>query len=246
MSQNSHGIPLDGFTPGSQLASSPYTRPSPASSQRFRDLPSSVATPSSDIFVGRTNTHQKYQPSNDTSKQNGYSQDGSTTSEESVNIQRRNVLHVTPTKVVDQVGEKVAEAFYKFLESYRNPNLDPQDPQSAYYVSQIHSLKHFQISTVYIDFSHLQTVEDGVLADAITDKFTRFLPFLQKALHKVIDKYEPSLRRSRGREMGVDVLNSLESDATTNSSSSSDSDESGKIYQLGFYNLPVINRIRDL
>lgn len=198
MSQNSHGLPLDGFTPGSQFASSPYTRPSPASSQRFRDLPSSVATPSSEIFVQGVNTPRNPQPTNKPHQANGYSRDGDTTSEESVNIQRRNVLHVTPTKLWIKLVRKSLKLL-KFLESYRNPNIDPQDPQSAYYISQIHSLKHFQVSTVYVDFSHLQTVEDGVLTDAITDKFSRFLPFLQNALHKAIDKYEPSLRRSRER-----------------------------------------------
>jgi DNA replication licensing factor MCM6 len=83
-------------------------------------------------------------------------------------------------------------------------------------------------------------VENGVLAQAITDQYYRFLPFLQKALRRLIRKYQPDLLYGNINHSQEDPL------ASQSGTSISASEESEKIFQIAIYNLPLINRIRDL
>lgn len=255
-------LPSDGFTPSQSLfASSPFpnTRPSPASSARFSHLPSSNATPSSDIFVRPGDPRQRNGNGNPNQNQNGNGNGNgppqppidSNPYEETINIQRRTVLQVSVPKVIDQTGELVREGFQRFLETFQedadDENVDTSSRQDNHYITQIHGLRTFGISTVYVDFSHLQSFEGGVLAEGITENFYRFLPFLQNGLRRLVKKYEPTLLFSREKGMGEDVLNGLAQDESSRTSDSTiGSEENGKVFQLAFYNLPVINRIRDL
>ncbi|VVT46262.1 uncharacterized protein SAPINGB_P001126 [Magnusiomyces paraingens] len=269
MSQGSYpseiNTPRTPFTPGlgfpSNSYASPYTRPSQAHSARFSNLPtSSNSTPlpaSSDLFV-RPGRHNANGHANGTTngQTNGdaYEQDPN---EETLSILRRNVLQTEITQVHDTTGEKVQEAFEQFLETFKEEDetgSSQNSDDSRYYVQQIRGLLRGQLTTVFIDYTHLQSVEDGVLAEAITESYYRFLPFLLLGLRRLIRKYAPSLILSKENgSVGNDVLNSLEENSTSNGSNTNASvagstalKDNGKVFQLAFYNMPVINRIRDM
>jgi DNA replication licensing factor MCM6 len=99
--------------------------------------------------------------------------------------------------VVDLAGEKVQQAFEELLETYvEEPSLSAPPPSSEilsdkYYIAQIHGMKKFELSTLYVDFTHLTSLNNQILADAIANQYFRFQPFLTRALHNLIAKYEP-------------------------------------------------------
>lgn len=82
-------------------------------------------------------------------------------------------------QVVDATGEQVQKVFEEFLELFVLPP-DAQDPLSSaqtqgttdkYYIAQIHGLRVYNLSTLYIDYQHLLTdPKYHVLADAIRDQ----------------------------------------------------------------------------
>ena len=47
-----------------------------------------------------------------------------------------------------------------------------------YYIAQVHGLREYGLSTLYIDYSHLLQWADGVLANAVQSSYDRFHPFL--------------------------------------------------------------------
>lgn len=160
-----------------------------------------------------------------------------------MNIQRRTLLQAAIPKVTDLTGEKVRESFEHFLENFQEKNfMDDSEVDGRFYIGQILGMKHYELSTLYVDYTHLQTVESGVLAEAVTENYYRFLPFLQKGLRRLIKKYEPSLLQPQGlaaSEAGSQS-NSLPGTSTTST------EENEKVFQIAFYNLPVIYRISDL
>ncbi|ANB12812.1 MCM DNA helicase complex subunit MCM6 [Sugiyamaella lignohabitans] len=139
-------------------------------------------------------------------------------------------------RVIDHTGEQVRESFEKFLENFQ----DDSSQGGKHYIAQIHALKTYELSTLYVDVLHLQSYDYGVLAGAIADQYYRFLPFLQKGLRRLIKKYEPGLLFPR---MGSGASSQDPSQTGTSMTSAEDSE---KIFQIAFYNLPLINRIRDL
>ncbi|KAH3679856.1 hypothetical protein WICMUC_000599 [Wickerhamomyces mucosus] len=153
-------------------------------------------------------------------------------------------------KVIDNTGEKVSEAFEQFLEEYteaRDPEKLTQEEalfnerfQGRIYLIQLEMMKQQERSTIYIDFSHILTRENGVLATAISEQYYRFLPFLQKALRKVIKRHVPSLARS-GALINPESQSDFDEDSTSAAFGSS-----GKIFQISVYNLPAVQRLRDI
>lgn len=110
-------------------------------------------------------------------------------------------------------------------------------------------MKHYGLSTLYIDFTHLMRHEDGVVANAIANEYYRFLPYMTRALNNLIAKYEPEYYREHRQP------NSNTSAAASSAAGSSeDSKMSGKttnqqtdkLFALSFYNLPLVSRIRQL
>jgi DNA replication licensing factor MCM6 len=159
---------------------------------------------------------------------------------------RRAMLNSAIPKVTDATGEKVRESFENFLETYtENSAQGGAQYDGRYYIAQIHGLRQFELSTLYVDFAHLATVEGGVLATAVVEQYYRFAPFLQKGLRHLIKKYEPSLLYPQARGYGDDA-SSQTVRSTTNGTSTTSTDESEKVFQIAFYNLPLVNRIRDL
>lgn len=121
-----------------------------------------------------------------------------------------------------------------------------------YYIAQIHGLRTYSLSTLYVDYKHLTNFRGGALAEGVVEEFYRFLPFLTKALHNMIAKYEP--RYFRDHRQPTASSNQTSSGAS-NAASASQSDFQGnkttnqqtdKLFTLAFYNLPVVSRVRHL
>lgn len=224
---------LSDNTPGrSQLPSSPYfqgnSRQSPGSIGAYSALPTSYGvTPRSDDFP----TPRQAEPTE------------AAYEDTHLNIQRRTLLQAAIPKVTDLTGEKVRESFEHFLENFQEENFnDDSQTDGRFYIAQILGLKHYELSTLYIDYTHLQTVESGVLAEAVTENYYRFLPFLQKGLRRLIKKYEPSLLQPQG--LGASEVGSQSNSLPGTSTTSAEENE--KVFQIAFYNMPVIHRISDL
>lgn len=73
----------------------------------------------------------------------------------------RNPYAPPPPPVVDLAGEKVQQAFEELLETYvEEPSSSAIPPSSEmlsdkYYIAQIHGMRKFGLSTLYVDFTHL-------------------------------------------------------------------------------------------
>jgi len=177
-------------------------------------------------------------------------------------------------KVVDRVGEKVAEEFENFLDKFvpfeqhhsktitnlpsfiEDITSSGAPPSSAvtsdkYYIAQIHGLRIYNLSTLYVDFQHLLSLQNQTLANAIANDYYRYLPFLTRALHNLIAKYEPRYFKehrqptSASSQTGSSVAGNGESQAETQGSRTTNQ-QTDKLFTLAFYNLPLISRIRQL
>jgi DNA replication licensing factor MCM6 len=170
----------------------------------------------------------------------------------------RNPLDRNVSKVVDRAGEKVQQAFEDFLESHvEEPSSSGLPPSSElktdkYYINQIHGLREFQLSTLYVDYTHLLAYREGpTLADAIASQYYRFLPFMTQALHGLLSKYEPVYFRDH-RQMtsaSSQANSSLAGNATSEANSQGEktvNQQTDKIFTLAFYNLPLVSRVRQL
>ncbi|EZF35611.1 hypothetical protein H109_02665 [Trichophyton interdigitale MR816] len=161
-----------------------------------------------------------------------------------------------PPPVRDVAGEKVQQAFEELLETHvEDPMSSGAPPTSSemlsdkYYISQIHGMQKLQLSTLYVDFTHLNS--NQVLADAIVNQYYRFQPYLTKALHNLIAKYEPQYFRahkqlgSHSSQAGTSTvaLDSTEPDSLAGKTRYQQTD---KVFTLAFYNLPLVSRLRQL
>lgn len=176
----------------------------------------------------------------------------------------RNPYVPGPPPVVDLAGEKVQQAFEEFLETYmEEPSSSAHPPSSAvlsdkYYLAQIHGMSKFDLSTLYVDFTHLTSLDNQILADAIANQYYRFQPFLTKALHNLIAKYEPEYFVTH-RQAGTASSQASTSVQTANASVSENNPEldrqirsqtrhqqTDRLFSLAFYNLPLVSRLRQL
>jgi DNA replication licensing factor MCM6 len=96
------------------------------------------------------------------------------------------------------------------------------------YIDQIHPMREYELTTLYVDFGHLLQ-RDDVLADAIQKQYYRFLPYLRRALLNLVAEFEP------------DYLKINPISATTDSSSLQTRE-----FNVAFYHLPLVSGIRDL
>ncbi|KAF2083730.1 MCM-domain-containing protein [Saccharata proteae CBS 121410] len=159
-------------------------------------------------------------------------------------------------RVVDQTGETLSLRFEEFLEGYTEDPSSSAAPASSvqttdkYYIAQIHGLRLYNLSTLYVDFRHLLGHGDGVVATAIANEYYRFLPYMIRALHNLIAKYEPQYFRehrqpdstSTGTNTSVAGNGASQSDA----SSKTPNQQTDKLFSLAFYNLPLVSRVRQL
>lgn len=139
-------------------------------------------------------------------------------------------------KVVDVTGEKVRESFETFIEEFVDPEQTDDDWDGKIYLAQIEAMKTYEYSTLYVDYQHLLLRENGVLATAILEQYYRFSPFLLKGLHRLLKKYAPSL-------LHTSLLHNTE-ETVSETSTSSQANEC--VFQISFFNLPTVQRIRDI
>jgi DNA replication licensing factor MCM6 len=144
--------------------------------------------------------------------------------------------------------------FYSFVEenppSVSNLPSSNATTEKHWYIAQIRGMPHAELSTLYVDFQHLMTSNDGVLATAVANNYYRFLPFLTRALYDTIAKYEPEYFREH-RQPGTSSTSQNGSSVRAGASSSESSNglksvSTDKLFTLAFYNLPLISRIRQL
>ena len=102
------------------------------------------------------------------------------------------------------------------------------DDGELIYVEQIHTMREYQLTTLYVDYGHLLQ-KDDVLADAIQRQYYRFLPYLRKALHNLVAEYEPEYLKINPTSAAMDSTN-LQS----------------REFSVAFYHLPLVSAIRDL
>ncbi|KAL2803410.1 MCM2/3/5 family-domain-containing protein [Aspergillus granulosus] len=177
----------------------------------------------------------------------------------------RNPYVAGPPPVPDLAGEKVQQAFEELLESYQEEAAPtPQPPPSSaplsdkYYIAQIHGMAKWELSTLYVDFTHLTSLDNPILADAIANQYYRFQPFLVKALHNLIAKYEPEYFVSH-RQATTSVSSQAGTSLMAGNSSVADDpklaktirektrhQQTDKLFSLAFYNLPLVSRLRQL
>ncbi|MCJ1280700.1 MCM DNA helicase complex subunit mcm6 [Xylographa opegraphella] len=169
----------------------------------------------------------------------------------------RNPMDRAIPRVTDEIGESVADVFEEFLDKFiEDPTSSGAPPSSAvmsdkYYIAQIHGLRIYNLSTLYVDFQHLMSSNNGILATAIASNYYRFLPFLTKALHSLIAKYEP--RYFKEHRQPASTSSQTGSSVAGTGVSQSDSmgekttnQQTDKLFTLAFYNLPLVSRIRQL
>jgi DNA replication licensing factor MCM6 len=113
-------------------------------------------------------------------------------------------------------------------------------------------MRHYQLSTIYVDYRHLASWENGSLADGVMRQYYRFLPFLTTALHNMIAKYEPQYFREHRQPT---TSSKLTTSGASQYGSQSQSETAGrknehqqtdKLFSIAFYNLPLVSRVRSL
>lgn len=122
-----------------------------------------------------------------------------------------------------------------------------------YYIAQVKGMKLYGLSTLYVDYTHLQRHEDGVVAAAVASEYYRFLPYMVRALHNLIAKYEPQYFRDHRQPTATGTATSRSERAYEEATSQNENinekttnQQTDKIFTLAFYNLPLISRIRQL
>ncbi|RLV91834.1 DNA replication licensing factor MCM6 [Spathaspora sp. JA1] len=174
---------------------------------------------------------------------------------QSISEQRNTVSgrrrQIAVPKVVDVTGEKVRESFETFLEEFVDESSVLQDDDSwngKIYLAQIQAMKNYEYSTIYINYQHLLIRENGVLATAISEQYYRFYPFLLKGLRRVLKKYAPSLLHTNliGQQQDQDQEDQNESSYNDNSTTTTSTQANERLFQISFFNLPTVERIRDI
>jgi len=225
---------------------------SPAVSLPPSSLAGHGSNPNSNIFSDLTANMEAEEFQN----QQGLGQDGGANGnpeDENIpveRIRRRNLNAIR--KIVDLTGEKVREAFEQFLEDFTieisNENATQDELeinakfQGKVYLAQLNLMKANDSSTLYIDYNHLVTRENGVLAAAIREQFYRFLPFLQKGLRRIAKRHVPKLLEASSNG----IVSSQQTDLETDSTQSSSLNNLERIIQISFYNMPDLLKIREL
>ncbi|OCK83672.1 MCM-domain-containing protein [Lepidopterella palustris CBS 459.81] len=160
-------------------------------------------------------------------------------------------------KVVDVTGETLSQQFEVFLQAYTEDPTSSGAPTSSaqtdprYYIAQIHGMRLYNLSTLYVDFTHLLKHGDGIVAQAVASEYYRFLPYMVRALHNLIAKYEPQYFREHRQPASTTSVtsSSIAGNATSQNESMNEkttNQQTDKIFTVAFYNVPLVSRIRQL
>lgn len=128
-----------------------------------------------------------------------------------------------------------------------------QEPGMAFYVEQIKSMREYEITTLYVDFTHLMEREE-TLAGAIRAQYYRFLPYLRRAVAALVRKLDPTYLYVQTNAYNSSDPSAHSTGPTTQGNSSSAGAGGGRNkdglqmreFNLAFYNLPMVSSIRDL
>lgn len=96
------------------------------------------------------------------------------------------------------------------------------------YIEQIHTMREYELTTLYVDYGHLLQ-RDDVLADAIQKQYYRFIPYIRRALHNIVEQYEPEYLKLNPTAAAADSVN-LQT----------------REFNVAFYHLPLVSGIRDM
>jgi DNA replication licensing factor MCM6 len=114
-------------------------------------------------------------------------------------------------------------------------------------------MRTYQLSTFYVDYKHLESWQNGALANGIMESYYRFLPFLTAALHNMIAKYEPQYFREHRQptassQQHTSGASNVGSSAATQSElgSKTANQQTDKLFSIAFYHLPLVSRVRAL
>ncbi|GAA5924544.1 MCM DNA helicase complex subunit MCM6 [Sporobolomyces koalae] len=150
----------------------------------------------------------------------------------------RDQADVPPVR--DETGEKVSEMFQAFLETFNE--LDPNAASSSiptssaadgsgrvwFYREQITAMAEFKLTTLYVDYQHLLDSHE-LLAKAVTSQYYRFLPYMRQSLQSLVKKYAPEYLYSNSHV-----------------TSTAAAGLAVRQFNLAFYNLPLVEGIRDM
>lgn len=142
--------------------------------------------------------------------------------------------------VVDVTGEMVRESFEHFVEEFAETSEDDDQWDGKVYLSQIQAMKTYEYATLYVNYQHLVSREDGALASAVLEQYYRFYPFLIKGLRRVVKKHAPTL-------LYTNLLGTNLAEETSESSGSTTGSQANeRVFQISVFNLPSVQRIRDI
>ncbi|TFK94209.1 MCM-domain-containing protein [Polyporus arcularius HHB13444] len=149
----------------------------------------------------------------------------------------KNQVNLDVPVVKDAVGESVQEAFETFLRTFTEevdlaatPASDgaPSADGELIYIEQIHTMREYELTTLYVDYGHLMQ-KDDVLADAIRNQYYRFLPYIRRAVQNLVAEFEPEYLKLNPTAAATDSVN-LQS----------------REFNVAFYKLPLVSGIREL
>ena len=131
------------------------------------------------------------------------------------------------------------------------PPSSAQPADERYYVAQIHGLRVYNLSTLYVDFQHLLAYPNKALSTIIATDYYRHLPYLTRALHNLIARYEPRYFKEHRQPTSAssqapESVAGRASNQTESMGDKTTNQQTDKLFTLAFYNLPLITRIRQL
>ncbi|CAM9389484.1 unnamed protein product, partial [Discosporangium mesarthrocarpum] len=132
-----------------------------------------------------------------------------------------------PAHHVDEGGEIVLNRFYDFLAKFTSSAEGMTDATdgavSLYrdYLAQIAAMVQNDKNTVYVDVQHVFSY-DQELGEAIEIEYLRFLPYMNKALSRLVRQEHPKY------------------------TSEADDQDAPKEFYVSFYNLSLVERVRQL
>jgi len=131
---------------------------------------------------------------------------------------------------IDQDAARVEERFLDFLEGFSladlllnlagESDIEQDDSLVFLYEQQVRSMQESEFSTLHVDFSHIM-IKDHVLGEAILGHFYRFQPYLNRAVQSFVRKLSPEYAQA-------------------------DMNGNDREFFVSFYELPGVDRIRDL
>ncbi|KAI9901445.1 hypothetical protein N3K66_003262 [Trichothecium roseum] len=187
----------------------------------------------------------------------GASEYGDGLADDQIPAGSRNANDRTVPQVDDSIGRLVQKNFENFLEKYTEEEPLPTNPPTSsavvtdkYYIAQIKGMKTYSLSTLYVDYNHINSWDQGGLGMAIMSDHYRYQPWLLAALHNMVSKYEPQYfrehRQPNSSSLSTSAASQYGSGTASDSTNGAGAQQTDKLFQLAFFNLPLVSRVRAL